>query len=163
MARKTATVVIDSEGRDFGKQFTIEELPAYQAEEWFHRAMMLLARAGTEVPHDIFHHGAMGFATLGMGAVLSGLSKAPWTEVKALLDEMLVCLKSFRAPGAEASVNGLGSIKSQIEEPSTFIKLREEIISLHLGFSIRDEIWNFRETVAMQVTSNGQSIPTSQG
>ena len=98
MARRETTVTITREGRDQGKTYTLREMPAAQAEEWFYRAMMLLARSGADVPPDIFQQGAIGFATMGLGTVLTGLGKAPWHEVKPLLDEMLPCVVALASP-----------------------------------------------------------------
>lgn len=155
MARREEVVVIDAEGRDKGKQFLIREMPAYQAEEWFMRAMMLLARSGTDVPSDIFEHGSMGFAAMGIGAAISGLGKAPWHEVKPMMDEMLACLASYQSP-AGVAVTIHSQIMQQIEEPRTIMRLREEILSLHLGFSIAARLLDFRAATVAMMEGLGQ-------
>ena len=84
---RSTTVVIEAEGRDKGGTFVLTEKPAIPATEWFIRAMQLLARSGADVPPAIMQQGAAGFVTLGVGTVLTGLGKAPWFEVKPLLDD----------------------------------------------------------------------------
>lgn len=157
--RRETTVAITREGRDQGKSFNIRELPAAQAEEWFSRAIMLLVRAGVDMPPNIFDHGAAGFAAIGIGTALTGLGKAPWFEVKPLLDEMMGCLVSFNAPGG-ASVTVHSQIVGQIEEVATIIQLREEIVSLHLGFSLAAKLSAFRARAA-EVVSSLQATSTS--
>ena len=42
MARKTATYIVESEGRDKGKQFLLTEMAVAKAEDWAIRAMLAL-------------------------------------------------------------------------------------------------------------------------
>lgn len=150
--RKTITVHI--RGRDEGKTFTIEEMSAVRAEEWFTRAMRMLASSGIDVPPYIFQHGPAGFAAIGLGTVLSGFAKSPWTEVKPLMDEMLTCIISFRgADAGSVEITTFSQIVMQIEETSTILHLREEILSLHLGFSIAARLSEFRTRAAQLLAS----------
>lgn len=151
MARRETTVTITREGRDQGKTYTLRELPAAQAEEWFYRAMMLLARSGADVPPDIFQQGAIGFATMGLGTVLTGLGKAPWHEVKPLLDEMLPCVVALASP-AGVPITG-AQIWMQTEEPATIVQLREEVLSLHLNFSIAARLSDYAKMAAALITT----------
>ena len=51
--RRTATVIIDREGRDQGGVFVLTEMAVIPATEWFIRAMQILARSGVDVPTNI--------------------------------------------------------------------------------------------------------------
>ncbi len=124
---REATLVVEREGRDKGGVFVLREKPAYQASEWFMRATQLLVRSGVDVPPDIFRHGAVGFVTIGIGAALTGLGRAPWNEVKPLLDELLACIVSYQPPGAVTPQTQAAVIKGQIAEPATFLWLYEEV------------------------------------
>ena len=145
MTLRTTAVTITREGRDKGGVFVITEKPAIPATEWFIRATMLLVRSGADVPADIMQHGAAGFVTLGVGTVLTGLGKAPWFEVKPLLDELLACVTSYQAPGASVAVTDPRLIWTQVQEPATILQLHEEVVSLHLGFSLAARLSTFRE------------------
>jgi hypothetical protein len=159
MGLRTATITITREGRDKGKQFLLTEMPAVRAEDWFIRAMMLLGRSGTDVPPDIFQHGAAGFATIGIGAALSGLGKSPWAEVKPLLDEMFSCV-SFVSPIGTAQV-GSHLVDGQIEEVATRLQLREEVLALHLGFSPAAKLRELRAVAAALMVGSMLNTSTS--
>jgi hypothetical protein len=157
---RTAHVTITREGRDKGGVFAITEKPAYQATEWFIRALQLLARSGADVPAEIMHAGPAGFVTLGVGTVLTGLSKAHWGEVKPLLDELLTCITSYQPPGALQPLAGWSVIVSQIQEPATILQMHEEVVSLHLGFSLRSRLSTYRQLAMTMMAGLGQSTET---
>lgn len=159
MARRTTTVTITDDNRDKGKVFVITEMPAAQAEEWFTRALMLVTRAGVDVPPNIFQHGAMGFAVMGIGAVLAGLGKAPWPDVKPLMDELFACV-AIRSPNGTQTISERFLVDGQIEEFTTRFKLREEVLSMHLGFSIAARLSDYRRA-ATELMSRLQTTETS--
>lgn len=158
---RTATITITRDGRDKGKTFLLTEMPSVRAEDWFIRAMMLLGRSGADVPPDIFQHGAAAFATMGIGAALSGLGKSPWQEVKPLLDEMFSCV-SFMSPAGSA-VTASSMVESQIEEVTTRLQLREEVLSLHLGFSLAAKLSELRAIAATMMVGSMLNTATSPG
>jgi hypothetical protein len=149
-------------GRDAGGEFLLAEKPAVQATEWFLRATQLLVRSGADVPPNIFAYGPMGFAALSVGTILTGLGKAPWAEVKPLLDELLGCVASYRPPGAAVPIIDQRVIRTQIAEPATLLQLYEEVVSLHLGFSIRARLSGYRDLVATMMAASTPSVPTSE-
>jgi hypothetical protein len=75
--------------------------------------------------------GMAGFAAL-LGTVGSFLA-GPRDEVEALLKEMFDCV-SIIMP---ATPEGRPLIEEDIEEVSTRLVLRDEVLELHMGFSIR--------------------------
>jgi hypothetical protein len=161
MTLRTATVQITREGRDKGGVFVITEKPAVQATEWFLRAAMLLIRSGADVPPDIMQHGPAGMVTLGIGTVLTGLGKAPWFEVKPLLDELLSCITSYHPPGGNMPLGNWQVIAGQIQEPATILQLHEEVVSLHLGFSLAARLSTFREMAAGMIAGLTPNTETS--
>ena len=158
MPRREAAVVMTDNNRDRGKIYHIRELHAVPAEEWFIRAMQLLVRAGIEVPANILAEGAMGFVTMGIGACLTELSKAPHEDRKILMDDMMVCLVGYQEKAGAARIENISVILDQTEEVATLIKLREEIISLHLGFSLAARLLSYREAVVALI--NGLGLTT---
>jgi hypothetical protein len=89
MARKTKTITIDEDNRDTGKTFILVEMPARQAEEWGTRAMLALARSGSEsiasigqMDDAVFRAGLAGVAAVGIGL----FGRIRWEDAKALKD-----------------------------------------------------------------------------
>jgi len=163
MARKTASILITREGRDQGGVFELEEMDAFSATELCLRAMQMVARGGVDVPPYIFQQGVAGFVTLGAGAILAGLGKTPWHEVKPLLDALTPCVKSFTPPTATQPLRGWSVIQSQIQEPTTVLQLYEEVVSLHLGFSLATRLSNLRALVSTMITEFTPDTSTSTG
>lgn len=127
MARKTATIKIDAQGRDFGKTFVITELSALAAEEWAGRALFAMMNAGVEIPDNIAKAGLAGVAALG----IASLTKISFDAAKPLLDEMLECVQIQPSPKVTRSL-----IDDDIEEVATLLTLRKEVFNLHLSFFI---------------------------
>lgn len=158
---REATITLDRDNRDKGGVFVLREKPAWQASEWFMRAMLLLARSGADVPANLLQHGAAGFVTLGLGSMLTGMGKAPWGEVKPLLDELLQCVVSYQPPGAVQGIENRTTIMGQIQEISTILQMYEEVLSLHLGFSLAERLSSYRAFVGAMMTENlGPNTPT---
>lgn len=131
MARKVRRVTIEDEGRDKGKVFILTEMPADQAEWWATRALLALTNAGAELPDGIKDAGMAGLAAVGVRA-LSGLRAE---VVRPLFDEMFECVRYEHNP-THAPQAIIAGENSQIEEVSTRVRLRRELLELHLGFSI---------------------------
>lgn len=161
--RRAASITITNEGRDNGGVFAIEEMPAWQAMDWFMRAMQFLVRSGADVPPNILNAGPEGFAAMGIGTVLSGISKAPWFEVKPLLEELLTCVRSYTPPNVTVAQTRWDIIRGQIEEPSTYLQLYEEVVSLSLGFSLRDRLSTSLTLVRNMIAAFTPIIETSAG
>jgi hypothetical protein len=125
MARKQATIRIDAQGRDFGKNFVITEMSASQAEEWAGRALFAMLNAGVEIPDNIASAGLAGVASLGVSA----LTKVSFDAAKPLLDEMLSCVQIQPSPSVTRPL-----IEDDIEEVATRLRLRQEVFSLHTDF-----------------------------
>lgn len=132
--RKTNTVIVEAEGRDKGKMFTLTEMPPSQAEKWAFRALLALAKSGVEVPDDIASAGLAGVARLGIKA-FSGLH---YEDAEPLLDEMFAMVSYVPDPTKPAIKRGFGGvgplIEDDIEEVQTRLLLRKELFALHLNF-----------------------------
>lgn len=158
---REATYVVAREGRDKGGTFVLREMPAIPASNWFLRAMQLLARAGMEVPSNVMQAGVQGFLVMGLGAVVTGLGKAPWHEVKPLLDELLTCVVSYQPAAGEVALTNWKAIEGQILEPATVLQLYEEVVSLHLGFSLLARLSEYREMARKMIAESGLNTETS--
>lgn len=130
MARKSIVVTIDAEGRDQGKVFTIREMPASQAEKWAMRALFAMSKSGVQIPDDIAKSGLAGIAAVGLKA-LEGIN---FYEAEPLLDEMFACIQIMPNPSKPKVVRAL--IEDDTEEVATRLRLRKEVLALHVDFFI---------------------------
>jgi hypothetical protein len=69
-------------------------------------------------------------------AALSAFARSHFDEIQPLMAEMFTCIQVLPKPGDTSIVRPLldDDVNSDIEEVSTRIKLREEVLELHLGF-----------------------------
>lgn len=137
MARKTLTVTIPQSedgknNRDAGKTYLLTEMPASQGEAWGIRALLALARAGIEIPEELDNTGMAGVHAIGGGFRLTGGLHAE--DVEPLLADMMGCVAFVPDPSKPDIVRPL--VETDIEEVATRLRLRGEVMQLHLGFSI---------------------------
>lgn len=144
MARREKLVTITEDNRDRGKRFIVREMPADAAEWWAIRALIVMGNAGVSLPAGVLEGGMAGLAGMeaakGVASALFaiGLRMMPGVDanaLKPLLDEMTGCLNYQPPGGHKPQVLEEGEL-SQIEEISTRLKLRAEVLELHLGFSL---------------------------
>ena len=125
--RKTATITIDDAGRDKGKVFVLTEMSAYQSENWAARAIFAMMNAGVDIPENIADAGLAGIAALG----IKSLTHVSFEAAKPLLDEMLACVQFQPSPKVTRPL-----VETDIEEVATLLRLRKEVLALHLDFFI---------------------------
>ncbi|HHQ6627110.1 TPA: hypothetical protein ACSTL5_003623 [Serratia fonticola] len=129
MARKEIYYTVSgTKGRDEGKMFYIQEMPASQAEAWAIRCALAMTRGGVELPDNFADLGMAGLAKVG----LSLLAKVPYEEARPLLDEIMTCVQAVPDPNNKAVKRGL--VESDTEEVTTRLKLRGEVFNLHVDF-----------------------------
>jgi len=131
MARREAIITIADDNRDKGKTFLITEMPASHVEWWATRALQALARSGVELPDNIADAGLAGIAVIG----LKGLGNMSTIDTKELMDEMFACIEIRPDPMHHPDLKRK-LIESDIEEITTRLRLRREVLELHLGFSL---------------------------
>lgn len=156
MARRIALVTIDDpKSRDLNKTFRIREMSADAAERWFIRLVFALANGGLKVPADAMFAGIAGFkATVPVLLVqgLRSLAGMSYTDAEPMLGEMLGCV-DFKAPGTETYFPLIGTGMTQVEEVSTLLRLRYEVLEIHLGFTLADALSNLREAPTTEAPS----------
>jgi hypothetical protein len=130
MARKNAIVTISADNRDHGKTFVITEMSATKTEAWATRAMLALTHAGVEVPDDLSGAGLNGLLIFGIQS-LKGLQ---YDDLQALMDEMMECVALMPDANKPQIVRPL--VENDIEEVTTRLRLKDEVLQLHVGFSI---------------------------
>lgn len=150
MGRKTIEILIEDEGRDKGKRFIIREMPASQAEKWAARAFLALTKSGIEVPDDVISRGMVGIVTLWIQA----FSGVPWETAEPLLDEMFRCVQ-IRMPQVIRDL-----VEDDIEEVATRVRLRKEVLKLHVDFSQVVGALTSRQATAATTTDASPSTAT---
>lgn len=144
MARRERRVTITDEGRDKGKTFLLREMSADAGEWWAIRALIVMGNAGVALPGTVAETGMAGLAymesTKGVASALFavGLRMLPGVDpraLKPLLDEMAACI-FYQPPGNYPAQGLMSGEMSQVEEIATLLKLRAELLELHLGFSL---------------------------
>lgn len=147
MARHTKVVTIAADGRDKGKQFLVTEMAADAAERWAWRFSFALLRAGADVPEGTIEAGMAGLQKALPRLAVYGLRSMAglrFEDVEPLLADMMACVQ-FKAPGADLLFPVTGTGATQIEEVSTLLVLRYEVLQLHLGFSLADALSKSKE------------------
>lgn len=153
--RKTRKLTIEGnpeENRDAGKVFLITEVSAVQAEEWGLRALMALGTSGIVVPQEVADAGVIGVVMIGYQAFM-GASPA---EVLPLWREMLpACVSQWVSSEVSHPWN-----PTLVEETSTLLKLRQNILELHTGFTLAEIALNFKTKISA-LKSNSPDTSTS--
>jgi hypothetical protein len=127
--RKKIKITIDDGGRDNGKVFIITEMSAARAEKWGMRAVMALSNSGANLPDDAHLGGMASIAAVGLEA----LTRLRFSDAEELLDEMMACIAIQPDPQYETT---RPLIDDDTEEIATRLRLRKEVLELHLGFSL---------------------------
>ena len=123
----SVTIKIDKPGRDLGKEFVLTPLSAWDAEELAGRALFAMMNAGINIPENILDGGLSGLAALGIRA----LSRISFEQAKPLLDQLMSCVD---VKASEKVIRPLLNNDAEIQEVSTLLTLRKEVIKLHLDF-----------------------------
>jgi hypothetical protein len=129
MARRIITVTIDRKGRDFGKGFRIEEMPATQAERWLIKAFLNGAKSGAEIPEGLLAGGNGDMEIVAF--LLKFLSGIMPYEADILLSEMMDCVTIIPDPKKPQVYRNL--IEDDTEEVLTLLQLKKEVFRLHTG------------------------------
>lgn len=124
------TVDILGVGRDDNKVYRITEFGAFKAEKMAMRALWAIAGAGVEIPEDMSTAPLAKLIEIG----LVSLSKIPFHIAEPLLAEML---EGVNVVLPDSTIRKL--LPDDIEEYRTILKLRKEVIALHLDFFIESD------------------------
>lgn len=126
--------IVTEEGRDKNKVFHIVEMPASRAERWAMRALLALTHSGVDLGDIDPTSGMRGLAEArALGAkLLRALVGLQFDEVEPLLDEMMTCV--FFKPDKSNPSMYRPLMEEDIEDVTTRIQLRLEVLNVHLGF-----------------------------
>lgn len=131
--RKTKEFVVTTPGRDLGKKYLITEMPCTKAEKWALRALLALQKMGINFDPLM---GMAGIASVAVDHVVNPVkSTLEFYDIEPLLDEMLECVQ-YVHPGVaprKLIIDG-----GDVEEVTTLLELRREVLMLHVNFSSGD-------------------------
>lgn len=119
------TVDITGIARDESRVYRITEMSAFKAEKWAMRALWAIAGANVELPENISTAPLAKLVEIGFTA----LSKIPFNIAEPLLNEMLECVTVVLPDSSTRKL-----LPDDIEEFRTILKLRKEVIALHVDF-----------------------------
>jgi hypothetical protein len=154
MGREVKRVTITAEGRDKGKVFVLTEMPGERAEKWGLRMLNGAMQSGISLGDIDPMTGMAGVAGLGLLAV-QAIARMPWGVAEPLLDEMFECVQIQTPDGS--MVRPLNS--TDTEEIATRLQLREEVASLHLGFSLAERFATWMEALLTRISSTTPTSP----
>jgi len=141
--RREKDFKVEAVGRDQGKLFHLTEMSAFAAEKFAAKVILALMKSGVKIPENVKDAGLAGLATIAMSA-FGGIHP---DVLMPLLDEMMECVKIVPDPR-----NPIGSIRAlvpeDIDEVATLLKLRQELLELHLGFSLAAKLSNLMAEAA---------------
>lgn len=131
MARKTAEIVIDADNRDRGKKFLLTEMGSSRAEDWAARALCGVLGA-VDIPNAPDpSEGMAGLARVVGDVKVTGLD---WAKLRPLSDDLLGCVEIVTEAGPRMRLTP-ATVDAYVEEPTTLMRLRMEVLALHVGFS----------------------------
>lgn len=119
------TVDITGIARDESRVYRITEMSAFKAEKWAMRALWAIAGANVELPENISTAPLAKLVEIGFTA----LSKIPFNIAEPLLNEILECVTVVLPDSSTRKL-----LPDDIEEFRTILKLRKEVIALHVDF-----------------------------
>lgn len=154
MRKEKIVTVPASGGRDAGKHFLITEFSALRAEKWATRALLALASSGMDIPPEVVRMGAGAIVAVGFRAMLT----MAFADAEPLLSEMLQCVQVMPDKSKPDVLRPLDD--EDIEEVSTLLLLRSEVIELHTGFSPADFLSTLGKSAAAP-TPDSSDTPTS--
>ena len=131
--RKEIEITIE-EGRDAGKTFRVTEMAVSKLEKWSCRA--LIALFGVNIPDDLAKLAKTSNSMALASAVMRGLSGLDWKLAEPLYDELIEQVAIVPNMSHPHNVIKLCSqnLDNHIEELSTIMRLRAEVIALSLNF-----------------------------
>lgn len=168
MGRRIKRITIKDPGgleanRDHGKIYELREMDAVSGEKWAMRLINGAIRSGANLGDIDPMTGMAGLAGLGLLATVA-IGRMDWALAEPLIDEMMDCVRPVSPDGTLVRDRLL---PDDTEEIATRLQLREEVASLHLGFSLAERFATWMTEILTRIssttpTSPGPSAPLSQ-
>lgn len=143
MARKIKDIIIatgDPENRDEGKTYRLTEMAALQAEKLGWKVAAAIGKSGVDIPDEVRHRGIDAIFTVGMKSFVG----VDFVDAEPIMDEIMECA-TFLPVGNDTPRQ---IFPGDIEEITTILKIRQELVELHTGFFIKEGLWKIGQIVA---------------
>lgn len=131
--RNTEIFTITTEGRDYGKQFLITEMSAWDAEKLAHELLRFLVR-GQHIPDEIVEMGCKGLATIGS----SVFTLTTGNEAETLSNKLLSTVKRILPDAKMGMSNERPIVAEDISEWQTLIDIKDRVFKLNFGFLVKE-------------------------
>jgi len=159
-------VRIEENNRDHGKHFKVTEMSAWDLEKWARDALIVLARSGVDIGDVAPEEGFAGIMRAGTRADV--LMQLKGEDLEPLMDRMLLCVQFISDPKHPDFLQPLKP--EDIEELSTIMRLRTEVMRLHQNFSLpgaqpgpaSSTLQTMDQNSLLTRTSQPQSAPSSR-
>lgn len=166
MARETKVVKVPHfeacRNRDLGKQYFIQEWPAATADKWIQRLAFSFNKDGGQLPLNMRGVGWEGIAIVGINTFLRG--NGDREEMMRLADELLDCVQIIRDPKYPQNPSPIVA-DEDVEEVATRYWLRDQVVSVHTGFSPGAALWRLLSSITEKApdSENTKTSPPTSG
>jgi hypothetical protein len=156
MARHVVRTTITADGRDKGKVFELREMDAPDGEKWAMRCLNAAMQSGGIDLGDVAPVASIA-GTPGLGLVaVSAIARMPWSLAEPLVDQMMACVRPVSPDGTLVRER---LMPEDTEEIATRLTLREEVASLHLGFSLAEAARGWLQGILARIAQASPDAP----
>ncbi len=130
MARKEIPFIVETEGRDKGKEFLITEMSAWDADSLAQDIFRAMGDSNySSIPADVIAMGCAGLATVGL-SVISASSPEVARQLRDRLMSTVDIIITSDGQRQQRKVNG----SLDFEEVSTIRSLLDKVFQVNFGF-----------------------------
>lgn len=130
MARKEIPFIVETEGRDKGKEFLITEMSAWDADSLAQDIFRAMGDSNySSIPADVIAMGCAGLATVGL-SVISASSPEVARQLRDRLMSTVDIIITSEGQRQQRKVNG----SLDFEEVSTIRSLLDKVFEINFNF-----------------------------
>ncbi|HGA5240273.1 TPA: hypothetical protein ACISX3_003808 [Salmonella enterica subsp. houtenae serovar Rough:z4,z23:-] len=130
MARKEIPFIVETEGRDKGKEFLITEMSAWDADTLAQDIFRAMGDSNySSIPADVIAMGCAGLATVGL-SVISASSPEVASQLRERLMSTVDIIITSEGQRQQRKVNG----SLDFEEVSTIRSLLDKVFQVNFDF-----------------------------
>lgn len=131
MARKEIPFIVETEGRDKGKEFLITEMSAWDADTLAQDIFRSMGDSNyTGIPPDVIAMGCAGLATVGLSVISASSPDVAQTLRDRLMSTVDIIITTKEGGRQQRKVNGA----IDFEEVSTIRTLLDKVFEINFDF-----------------------------
>lgn len=131
MARKEIPFIVETEGRDKGKEFLITEMSAWDADTLAQDIFRAMGDSNyTGIPPDVIAMGCAGLATVGLSVISASSPDVAQTLRDRLMSTVDIIITTKEGGRQQRKVNGA----LDFEEVSTIRTLLDKVFEINFDF-----------------------------